>query len=158
MLVVKHRFSDVFRLKSDSRQGTPVDAILFLERRANMKYSDSAILVSSQSGVLEFWSMFGPLRPRGTSCYKTCYNQHHKLELLTFIFAGSFSAVCEAECTVLSLATDEDNDIFVSGDTAGYVTVWDIREYCNCSLEMAVTKVEIDCYMFMYYYNQFLIS
>lgn len=55
----------ILRLKSDSKQGTPIDAILFFERRANLKYQESAILVSSQCGILEFWSMFGPLRPRG---------------------------------------------------------------------------------------------
>ncbi|XP_028395533.1 WD repeat-containing protein on Y chromosome-like [Dendronephthya gigantea] len=105
------------RLKSDSKQGSPVDGILFFERRANMKCQDSAILVSSQSGVLEFWSMFGPLKPR-----------------------GSFYAPPDPGCTVLGLATDRANDILISGDTAGYVTVWDIKEYCNLSLEMVVTK------------------
>ena len=42
---------------------------------------------------------------------------------------------------MLALATDRDNDILISGDISGYVTVWDIREYCNSSLEMTVTKV-----------------
>ena len=63
--IVKYITFDISRLKSDSRQGTPIDTVLFFERRANMKYQESAILVSSQSGVLEFWSLFGPLRPRG---------------------------------------------------------------------------------------------
>ncbi|CAB3986376.1 WD repeat-containing on Y chromosome-like isoform X1 [Paramuricea clavata] len=105
------------RLKSDSKQGTPIDAALFFERRANMKYQDSAILVSSQCGILEFWSMFGPLRPR-----------------------DSFYAASDPGCTVLALATDRDNDILISGDISGYITVWDIREYCNSSVEMTVTK------------------
>lgn len=44
---------------------------------------------------------------------------------------------------MLVLATDEDNDIVVSGDAAGYVAVWDIGGYCsNASLGTEVTKVD----------------
>ena len=57
------------RSKQENKHGVPIDALLFFERRARVKEQDSAILVSSQDGVLELWSMFGPLRPRGT-CVK----------------------------------------------------------------------------------------
>lgn len=66
------------RPKQENGRGVPVDALLFFETRARMKDQDSAILVSSQGGVLEFWSMFGPLRPRGTGviCLEAIYSQN----------------------------------------------------------------------------------
>ena len=38
----------------------------------------------------------------------------------------------EADEAVLALATDSDNQVLVSGDTAGCVSVWDISDYCAC--------------------------
>lgn len=63
------------------------------------------------------------------------------------ICVGCFYAPFEPGCTVLALATDQDNDILISGDTAGYVTLWDVREYCNSTLEASVTKVDSEYVM-----------
>ena len=63
--------------------------------------------------------------------------------ILFIIFTGSFYAPSEPASTAVALATDRDNDIMISGDTAGYVTIWNIKDYCITSLEMSVTKVMI---------------
>lgn len=45
---------------------------------------------------------------------------------------------------MVALSTDRDNGVLISGDTAGCVTVWDIKDYCITSLEMTVAKVDIN--------------
>ena len=54
------------RQKTESKHNIPIDTLLFLEARAQTKEHDDAILVSSQAGTLEFWGMYGQLRPKGT--------------------------------------------------------------------------------------------
>lgn len=41
------------------RLAAPVDKLLFLKRRVDSKLTEAAVLVSSQSGQLKFWSIFG---------------------------------------------------------------------------------------------------
>lgn len=45
--------------------GAPVDKLLFLTSRAQWKTQESAVLVSSEAGVLEFWCLYGATRPMG---------------------------------------------------------------------------------------------
>lgn len=58
-----------------------------------------------------------------------------------FSHPGYFYAPSEPGCTVLALATDQDNNILVSGDSSGYITVWDVHGYCTMRLELSVAKV-----------------
>lgn len=45
--------------------GSPVDMLLFLTSRAQWKTQESAVLVSSEAGTLEFWCLYGTNRPMG---------------------------------------------------------------------------------------------
>ncbi|XP_048575994.1 WD repeat-containing protein on Y chromosome isoform X3 [Nematostella vectensis] len=96
----------------------PVDTLLFLSSRAQWKTQDSAILVSSESGSLEFWCLYGAARPM-----------------------GMFYAASEDSASVLALATDPSNDILVSGDSAGRISVWDITSYCISRAESIIAQV-----------------
>lgn len=40
------------------RQQAPVDKVLFLRGRLAVRYTDSAVLVSSEGGYLRFWSLY----------------------------------------------------------------------------------------------------
>ncbi|EDO29890.1 predicted protein, partial [Nematostella vectensis] len=100
----------------------PVDTLLFLSSRAQWKTQDSAILVSSESGSLEFWCLYGAARPM-----------------------GMFYAASEDSASVLALATDPSNDILVSGDSAGRISVWDITSYCISRAESIIAQGSPPC-------------
>ncbi|XP_077316835.1 cilia- and flagella-associated protein 337-like isoform X3 [Lithobates pipiens] len=82
----------------------PVDRLLFLQYRAAQR--EGAVLISSEGGVLCWWSIFTP----------------------DSIF-GSFYAPGEADESVFGMASDDTNHLLVSGDTSGYIQVWDISQY-----------------------------
>ncbi|XP_034427163.1 WD repeat-containing protein on Y chromosome isoform X2 [Hippoglossus hippoglossus] len=86
----------------------PVDGLLFLQHRAaNRKLRNRGILVSSQAGCLCFWSVTG--------------------ETHTY---GEFYAPEQPGARVLSLSSDQpENTILVSGDTSGWLQIWDISHY-----------------------------
>ncbi|XP_013420475.1 WD repeat-containing protein on Y chromosome isoform X3 [Lingula anatina] len=88
-------------------QAAPVDKLLFLHNRAHGKYLDCAFLISSEAGVLRWWSI---------------YNKKHEF--------GSFYASDFPDESVLGMCSDPDSSILVTGDTQGHVSVWDISEYC----------------------------
>ena len=56
--------------------GAPVDKLLFLKSRAQWKTQESAVLVSSEAGTLEFWCLYGANRPMGMYANMTCYSSH----------------------------------------------------------------------------------
>ncbi|KAF0025262.1 hypothetical protein F2P81_022143 [Scophthalmus maximus] len=86
----------------------PVDTLLFLQHRAaNRKLRNRGVLVSSQAGCLSFWSITG---------------QTHTY--------GQFYAPEQPGVRVLSLSSDQPaNTILVSGDTTGWLQIWDISHY-----------------------------
>ncbi|KAI3365604.1 hypothetical protein L3Q82_010679, partial [Scortum barcoo] len=86
----------------------PVDSLLFLQHRAgNRKLRNRGVLVSSQAGCLCFWSVTG---------------QTHTY--------GQFYAPEQSGERVLSLSSDQPkNTILVSGDTTGWLQIWDIRHF-----------------------------
>lgn len=43
--------------------------------------------------------------------------------------------------TILALATDTSNDIVLTGDSNGYITVWDISNYCISRAESIIAQV-----------------
>ncbi|XP_029193047.2 WD repeat-containing protein on Y chromosome-like isoform X1 [Acropora millepora] len=98
--------------------GLPVDKLLFLTSRAHWKTQESAVLISSEAGYLEFWCLYRANEPM-----------------------GRFHAACEVETTVPALATDPSNEILVSGDSLGYITVYDISSYCISRAEAIVAQV-----------------
>ncbi|XP_071962420.1 WD repeat-containing protein on Y chromosome-like [Antedon mediterranea] len=83
-----------------------VDKVLFLQTRPNDK--DTATLIASGAeGWVRAWSI------------------HHKGGLL-----GQFNAAHKPNEAVVAMTTDSKNEFLITGDTLGYIKVWDITEYC----------------------------
>ncbi|KAM8945715.1 LOW QUALITY PROTEIN: cilia- and flagella-associated protein 337-like [Pelodytes ibericus] len=82
----------------------PVDKVLFLHQRATQK--ESAILISSEAGTLHWWSIFA-----------------HRRKFGYFYIPNKMD-----EC-VFGLSSNETNSVLVSGDTSGFIHVWDISHY-----------------------------
>uniref|UniRef100_A0AAY5L9V8 WD repeat-containing protein on Y chromosome n=1 Tax=Esox lucius TaxID=8010 RepID=A0AAY5L9V8_ESOLU len=71
---------------------------------------DTAILLSSAAdGFVYAWST------------------HHQGGLL-----GKFCAVHLEDTAVISMATDQQDQVLFTGDSAGYITLWDIERYSVC--------------------------
>uniref|UniRef100_A0A8C5R5F8 EF-hand domain-containing protein n=1 Tax=Leptobrachium leishanense TaxID=445787 RepID=A0A8C5R5F8_9ANUR len=87
-----------------NRPNPPVDKVLFLHHRASLK--DAAILISSEAGTLRWWSVFA----------------HQK----TF---GYFYAPNKTDESVFGLSSCENDNLLVSGDTSGFIHVWDVSQY-----------------------------
>ncbi|CAH1253656.1 EFCAB8 [Branchiostoma lanceolatum] len=88
-----------------SKYNVAVDKIVFLSTRENNK--DTAILLASGAdGWVRAWSI------------------HHKGGML-----GQFRST-KKDIGILTMATDSNNDLLLTGDTEGYIKVWDIRRYC----------------------------
>ncbi|KAM4624514.1 cilia- and flagella-associated protein 337 [Polymixia lowei] len=100
----------LLRLQRDAQAGVapPVDSLLFLQHRAGDRRRRSrAVLVSSQAGCLCFWNIAGHTHT-----------------------PGQFYAPDQPGECVLELSSDQlNNSILVSGDTTGWLQVWDISHY-----------------------------
>ena len=64
LVISVHKALDFFSC-SQGCAGSPVDKLLFLTSRAQWKTQESAVLVSSEAGTLEFWCLYGANRPMG---------------------------------------------------------------------------------------------
>ncbi|XP_053308771.1 WD repeat-containing protein on Y chromosome-like [Spea bombifrons] len=91
-------------LRERPRHHPPVDKVLFLQQRSSLK--ESAILVSSEAGVLRWWGIF----------------THHKE-------FGCFYAPGKPDESVFGLACNESSSVLVSGDTSGFIHAWDVSRY-----------------------------
>ncbi|MFT7804220.1 WD repeat-containing protein on Y chromosome-like [Arapaima gigas] len=92
---------------SSTRVQPPVDKLLFLQQRAReCQWRTGAVLVSSEAGHLCWWGLVGPGRKH-----------------------GCFYAPQTADECVLGLNSDRENRLLVSGDTAGFIQVWDISQF-----------------------------
>ncbi|XP_071797033.1 cilia- and flagella-associated protein 337-like isoform X1 [Asterias amurensis] len=102
------------RAKHKQPQGfeqAPVDKIVFLKSRIiNKGLTEGAVLISSEAGWLNFWSIYG-------------FSQN-----LKGYFYGS-SSITQEE-SVLAMATNQDDSSLITGDTMGHVYVWNIADYC----------------------------
>ncbi|XP_028286987.1 WD repeat-containing protein on Y chromosome [Parambassis ranga] len=98
----------LLHLQRETQVALPVNSLLFLQHRAgSKKLRNRGVLVSSQGGCLCFWSITG---------------ENHTY--------GQFYAPEQPGDCVLSLSSDQHkNTILVSGDTAGWLQVWDISSY-----------------------------
>lgn len=83
-----------------------IDKLLFLKHRASTYGYNSSILVSSQSGYLNFFNF------NSTECLN-----------------GSFYASAFENQSTTSLTSDPLNKILISGDTKGFIYLWDIETY-----------------------------
>ncbi|XP_067403406.1 cilia- and flagella-associated protein 337-like [Emydura macquarii macquarii] len=95
------------RQTQHERSHSPVDKLLFLQHRStDGVLKESAILVSSDAGNLRWWSVLGEQREFG------------------FYYAPAKEDVC-----VTGLSANLTNSVLVSGDTRGFIQVWDISNY-----------------------------
>ena len=84
-----------------------VEKIVCLQSR-EPHHKDTAIIVTSGAeGWIRFWSM------------------HHQGGLL-----GQFNGAHRLGESIITITTDAHNNYLVTGDTQGYVKIWDIKEYC----------------------------
>lgn len=82
-----------------------VDCVLFLQSRAHA--TNTATLLSTGSGGwIRAWSMFGGG------------------------LAGEFMASNNHRESILCMTSDENNDLLMTGDTQGYIKIWNISKYC----------------------------
>ncbi|XP_065419759.1 WD repeat-containing protein on Y chromosome-like isoform X4 [Chrysemys picta bellii] len=95
------------RQAQPERSHPPVDKLLFLQHRSLDGVSkDSAILVSSDAGNLRWWSVLAEQRE-----------------------FGFYYAPAKEDASVTGLSANQMNSVLVSGDTCGFIQVWDISDY-----------------------------
>ncbi|XP_078509633.1 cilia- and flagella-associated protein 337-like [Lissotriton helveticus] len=95
------------RYSKHSGSQPPVDKLLFLQHRSSHSaIKEGAILISAEAGTLCWWSVF---------------TDPHKLV--------SFYAPQEADESIFGLSANSDNTVLVSGDTGGWIRIWDISGY-----------------------------
>ncbi|XP_064637087.1 WD repeat-containing protein on Y chromosome-like isoform X2 [Lineus longissimus] len=111
----RHRAS---HSRPEQGEPVPIDKLLFLPGRVkSAKRNDGAILISSEAGVLRFWSVYG---------------QKHDI--------GFFYAPDSADESVLAMCSNQSNSLLVVGDTQGLISVWNIENYCTEPLEETITE------------------
>ena len=82
-----------------------VDCVLFLQARTHA--TDTATLLSTGSGGwIRAWCMFGGG------------------------LAGEFMASNNHRESILCMTSDEKNNLLMTGDTQGYIKIWNITKYC----------------------------
>lgn len=90
---------------------TPVDRVLWLRTRvkAGRRAKTASLVASGQGGLCQFWSPF-----KGT---------------LMGWFTASHSRLANEK--VRALVASSDEQVLATGDTQGYVHLWDISNYCT---------------------------
>ncbi|XP_074116710.1 cilia- and flagella-associated protein 337-like isoform X1 [Sminthopsis crassicaudata] len=87
----------------------PVNKLLFLQHRCiNHSLKKSAVLISAETGTLHWWSIFGK-----------------RMEY------GKFYAPLKDDISITGLSSNRDNHLLVTGDTSGFIQVWDISNYAT---------------------------
>ncbi|XP_071952599.1 cilia- and flagella-associated protein 337-like [Antedon mediterranea] len=86
----------------------PVDKVMFLKHRLSQGLTDAPTLISSEAGHLHLWCVYGSSHYRGH-------------------FYASDSE--DEEESVLCMCSNHDNTLLISGDTKGFVTIWNIKNY-----------------------------
>ncbi|XP_025088081.1 WD repeat-containing protein on Y chromosome-like [Pomacea canaliculata] len=105
----------VTREESDAQTQTfenSVDAMLFLHTRHPNDERTATLITACNEGWIRAWSL------------------HTKGGLL-----GQFAATERVGEMVLAMTTDPENEFLITGDTLGYVKVWDLLLYCNREAE-----------------------
>ncbi|KAJ1129415.1 hypothetical protein NDU88_007785 [Pleurodeles waltl] len=95
------------RYSKNTGSHPPVDKLLFLQHRSSHSaVKEGAILISAEAGTLCWWSIF---------------TDPHKLV--------SFYAPQDVDESIFGLSANSDNTVLVSGDTGGWIQIWDISGY-----------------------------
>ncbi|XP_059147520.1 WD repeat-containing protein on Y chromosome-like [Physella acuta] len=100
----RHRLSH----RVEKGQAAPVDKLMFLKTRAGIRFTESAVLISSEAGNLRWWNI---------------YTSNREM--------GCFYVPGVRDESVLAMCTKPGDDVLITGDTLGYVKCWDVTEYCT---------------------------
>ncbi|TPX43218.1 hypothetical protein SeMB42_g04804 [Synchytrium endobioticum] len=87
-------------------QKRSLDKVLFLPSRIN-NLNAAALISSGSDGIIRFWNVWS-----GAEVHE-------------------FDAVQGRQEGVFALAVNEDDTLVVTGDTAGYVALWNIKDTCS---------------------------
>ena len=80
------------------------------------------------------YSMFGYFLLDNLMHYNKQYVIYKKHLVNTYtIFAGSCYIPTTDDESVIALATNSTDEILLTGDTKGFIQVWDIKDYCICN-------------------------
>ncbi|TPX66131.1 hypothetical protein SpCBS45565_g04624 [Spizellomyces sp. 'palustris'] len=93
------------RVGEEGERGRSVDKVLFLHSRLNLQ-NTAHLLSSGSDGQIRWW------------------NTHDMYLML------SYDGTHGRNEGIFSMATNPHNTVLVTGDTAGYITVWDIGSTC----------------------------
>ncbi|PFX29987.1 WD repeat-containing protein on Y chromosome [Stylophora pistillata] len=105
----KSHLPDLSPLRShESYHDSSVDKVIFLEKREN-SFTTATLITSGSNGSVRAWSICGG----GLLGYFTAAQGNHD--------------------SVLSMSTNGDNSMLITGDTAGFIKLWDISCYCISS-------------------------
>ena len=119
-----------------------MDKLLFLKSRMTSKSKYRATLVSSEAGHARFWSLPGETESLGNLIIKLQVIIIQPLHPLgSFCLSGSING--EAR-NVLDLCTDPEDQFLIAGDIQGYITIFDIKNYCNGSAAKALCYYNYD--------------
>ncbi|BFZ18007.1 hypothetical protein BsWGS_21047 [Bradybaena similaris] len=99
----RHRSSH----RLEQGQTAPVDKLHFLKTRAAVRFTESAVLISSEAGTLRWWNI---------------YSVNKEM--------GCFYVPSIADESVLAMCSTPDDSLLITGDTLGTVCCWDICKYC----------------------------
>nr|XP_026696669.1 WD repeat-containing protein on Y chromosome isoform X2 [Ciona intestinalis] len=105
--------SDGGSCASTDRKHSPAERVVnklkFLQGRRSDE-NTATLIAAVANGFVAAWSV------------------HQKGGLL-----GYFEAVAHKNEVVLAMETDEDSEILITGDSRGYIKMWDMSSYCNGS-------------------------
>lgn len=97
----------------------PVDKLYFLKSPLNYNGLSSIILISSEEGYINFWTLN--------------FNRREH-------FFGKFYASDFCEQSIFALTSNEDDSILISGDTKGFIYLWDITKSKPTSENIKFTR------------------
>ncbi|KAH9494635.1 hypothetical protein Btru_019804 [Bulinus truncatus] len=109
----RHRLSH----RVEKGQVAPVDKLMFLKARASVRFTESAVLVSSEAGILRWWNIY-------TSSKEM----------------GYFYVPDSQDESVLAICTVPNDSLLITGDTQGVVKCWNITDYCTQHEEYIIKK------------------
>lgn len=116
-----------------------IERLLFLsgrihEMRVNGQ-TDGATLVSSEAGHLRWWNVYGRLSELGQltmlllpAVIKLSIRQ---VCMIILLILGSFYVPVNANEIVLALNANTTSSELVTGDTGGWLAIWNIADYCR---------------------------
>ncbi|XP_055876696.1 WD repeat-containing protein 49-like isoform X3 [Biomphalaria glabrata] len=110
----RHRLSH----KVEKGQVAPVDKLMFLKARASVRFTESAVLISSEAGKLRWWNISISNKEMGYFYVPNCPDE-----------------------SVLAMCSTANDSLLITGDTQGVIKCWNISSYCIQNEGYIVKKV-----------------